>query len=161
MFFSNGRSHFKKKRIATIIVIVLFIFCVVGYYVLGYTGLIYMKNDEGKKVYEFIEDMNGDGKKENVKFVNHYYSYYQKNTCDSAYTRNNLKIYIDGEEMYCDSISTLGPLLNPKIVDLVEENIKKKQIYIHANGGGPAVPMDYFFYIKKGKVVVSSVQSGF
>ncbi len=128
---------------------------------MGYMGLVYMKNDEGKKVYEFIEDMNVDGKKENVKFVNHYYSYYQKNICDSEYTRNNLKIYIDGEEMYYDSISTLGPLLNPKIIDLVEENTKKKQIYVHADGGGPAIPTDYFFYIKKGKVVVSSVKSGF
>lgn len=161
MVLKKDRLFLKKIKIVIISVTALFIFCVVGYYVLSFMGFIYVKSDEGKKVYEFIEDMNGDGKKENVKFVNNYYSYYKKNTCDSEYTSNSLKIYLDDKEIYNDTISTLGPLLNPKIVNLVEKNTKEKQIYFHADGGGPAIPMDYFFIIKEKKVVVSKIKRDF
>lgn len=154
MVFKKDKLYLKKLKIVAISVTTLFIFCVVGYYVLGYMGYTYVKSGEGKNVFEFVEDMDGDGKKENVKFVNQYYSYYIKHTCDSEYTSNNIKIYLDGIKMYNNTISTLNPLLNPIIVDLAEKNTKKKQIYVHADGGGPAIPMDYFFYIKDGEVLV-------
>lgn len=159
MFFKKNRFIKKPAKAVIISIAVLFIMCV-GYYVLGYMGIIYMKSDEAQKAYEFIDDMNSDGKKENVKFVNHYYSYYKKNTCDAEYTLNKIKLYLDGKAVYSNDISTLGPLLNPKIIDLVEKNSIQKQIFVHADGGGPAIPMDYFFYIKDGKVVLSAIESG-
>ena len=151
MVLKKDKLHLKKLKIVSISITALFIFCVIGYFVLGYMGYIYVKSGEGKNVYEFVEDMDGDGEKENVKFVNQHYSYYIKHTCDSEYTSNNIKIYLDGEKVYNDKISTLNPLLNPIIVDLVEKNTKRKQIYVHADGGGPSVPMDYFFILKIGK----------
>lgn len=159
MFSRKDRFHLKKVKTVIISVSVLFTFYIIGYYLLGYMGLIYLKSDEGKKVYEFIEDMNWDGKKEDVKFVNHYHSYYKINACDLEYTSNYIRIYLDGKLIYKNKITTLGPLLNPKIVDLVESNPKKRQIYIHANGGGPVIPMDYVFYISEDKVVVNKIES--
>jgi hypothetical protein len=160
MFFK--RFYLKKIKIIIIsvsVLSVLLIFSIIAHYILGYMGLIYLKNDEGEKVYKFIEDMNGDGKKENVKFVNHYYSYYQKNTFDSEYNSNYIKLYLDGKQIYSNKISSLGPLLNPQISDLVENNTKKRQIYVHEVGGGSAIPMDYFFYIKDGKVIFNRIRS--
>ncbi len=161
MVLKKDRLYLKMIKIVIISVTVFLIYGVVGYYVLSFMGFTYMKSGEGKKVYEFINDMNGDGKKENVKFVNYYCSYYKKNICDSEYTSNCLAIYLDGKEIYNDTIRTLDPLLNPTIIDLVEKNTIKKQIYVHADGGGPAIPMDYFFYIKDEKVVVSEIESDF
>lgn len=142
-------------------IVIFLIFCIVSYFILGYMGLIYMKNDEAKKMYEFTEDINADEKKENIRFVNKYYSYSKRNTCDSEYTSNHIKIYLNGKEIYSDEFSTLGPLLNPQIVDSVEKNNTKKQIYVHENGGGPVMPMDYFFEIRNGKVVVNEMRSDY
>lgn len=161
MLLKKGIIHSKKIKAIIISISALLVIFVAGHYLLSYMGFIYLKNDEGKKVYEFIEDMNGDGKKENVKFINHYYSYYLQNASDSEYTSNNIDLYLDGEKIYSSKISTLAPLLNPQIVDLVENNTKRKQILAHANGGGSAVPMDYFFYLDEGKILVNRVKSGY
>ncbi len=147
MVLKKDRLYLKMIKIVIISVTVFLIYGVVGYYVLSFMGFTYMKS--------------GEGKKENVKFVNYYCSYYKKNICDSEYTSNCLAIYLDGKEIYNDTIRTLDPLLNPTIIDLVEKNTIKKQIYVHADGGGPAIPMDYFFYIKDEKVVVSEIESDF
>lgn len=87
MVLKKDRLNLKKFKIVAISVTALLIFCVLGYYVLGYMGYIYVKSSEGKNVYEFIEDLDGDGKNENVKFVNQQYSYYLKHICDSEYTQ--------------------------------------------------------------------------
>lgn len=155
MFLKRNRFPQRKIKAAIISISVLLILLVAGHYLLGYMGFIYSKYDEGKKVYEFTEDMNGDGKKENVKFENHYYSYSKKNASDTEYTSNSIRLYLEGNQVYSDKITSSGPLLNPQIVDLVENDIKRKEICVHVNGGGPAPPMDYFFNIKEGKVTVS------
>lgn len=159
IFFKKDRIPLKRIKKLIVSISLLLILWVLGHYLLGYTGLAYLKSDEGKEAYEFTEDMNGDEKKEIVKFVNHYRSYYKMNTCDSEYTSNHIRIYLDGKQIYSDKITTLGPLIEPEIVDLIENNTKKRQIYVHANGGGPAIPMDYFFHIRGNKVVVNSIES--
>lgn len=148
MVFNNGvvmtmNNYVKKLKVFGIVFGILIICCIVIYFIMGYTGLIYMKADEGEKVYEFIEDMNNDGENEKIEFSNHYTSYYQKNACDTEYTSNSIKIYVDGKVKYKTELISLGPLLNPQIVDSEE---KIKQLYVHHDGGGPAPPMDCYFY---------------
>ncbi|MDP4090687.1 MAG: hypothetical protein Q8930_15655 [Bacillota bacterium] len=155
MFVKKGSFHLSKTKVVIISISVLFICFAAGYYLLGYMGFFYSKYDEGKKVYEFLEDMNEDGNIENVRFENHYYSYSKSNVSDVQYTSNNISLYLDGNQIYSDKITASGPLLNPKSIDLVENDTKKRQICVHLDGGGPAPPLDYFFYIKEGKVMVS------
>ncbi|PKM65820.1 MAG: hypothetical protein CVU95_13525 [Firmicutes bacterium HGW-Firmicutes-2] len=160
MVFKNDKPKLGIIKFVIISIVMIFILCILGYYVLGSIGIIYIKNGEGEKVYYFIEDMDADGTRENVKFVNHYCSYYRKNITDSYYTSNFIKIYLDDKEIYSNKICTLSPLTNPQIVDFSENNILKKQIYVHDRGGGPAIPMDYFFSIKHDKVELISKTVG-
>ena len=160
MFIRISGTHQNVVKKVIFIITSIIIFGILCYYILGFTGIIYMKYDEGIKVYEFTDDLNMDGIKESVKFVNHYYSYSKKNTTDSEYTSNYIKLYLDGSELYNNMITTLGPLLNPKVVDVVD-NINKRQIYVHSDGGGPAIPMDYYFYILNGKFAMSKKEAIF
>ncbi|HEX9060033.1 MAG TPA: hypothetical protein VF941_07620 [Clostridia bacterium] len=152
MLMKNNRFNFKIIVISFFVSITVF---TLGRYILGYMGVIYSKDSEGEKNYEFVEDMNADGKKEKVKFVNHYCCYSLKNACDAEYTSNFIKIYLDDKEIYSDNIVTLEALLNPQMIDSVEKGTIKKQICVHDHGGGPAIPKDYLFYVNEGKVVVS------
>ena len=56
---------------------------------------------------------------------------------------------------------SLNPPIYRKITVLVENSTKKKQIFVHADGGGPAIPKDFFFIIKDGKVILSEKESSY
>lgn len=159
-------SLLKNKLLlkAAKIIFIIFMLCfliLVCFYIIREMGLGNKKVNQGKKVYEFVEDINSDGKTENIKFLNQYYTYESERATDLIHTSNHIKIYLDNKKMYSSDIITLGPLLNPKIVDLLEEKIYKKQIFVHDRGGGPAMPMDYYFYMKDGKFMVNKTQSSY
>ena len=105
-----GKRHIKKYIGFGIITIILIVSSIIVYHDFGEKGIIYVKGDEGKEVYEFVEDLNNDGKNEKIVFSNHYSSYYLENACDSEYTNNYIKIYIDGKVKYKIELTTLGPL---------------------------------------------------
>ena len=58
MVFKNDKPKLGIIKIVIISVAMIFILCILSYYVLGSIGIIYMKNGEGEKVYDFIEDMD-------------------------------------------------------------------------------------------------------
>lgn len=149
MVMSNNAE---KLKVFGIVFGILIICCILIYHIMGSVGLIYIKADEGKKVYEFIDDMNNDGKKEKIEFSNHYASYYKKNACDTEHTTNSIKIYVDGKVKYKAELTSLGPLLDPQIVESEE---KIKQLYVHHDGGGPAPPMDCYFYYEGDELTLS------
>lgn len=151
----------KKIKIIIISLSVVVIILILGSYIASYIGHLYIKGSEGKRTYEFIEDMNADGKKENVRFVNKYCSYYKKNVSDAEYTSNYIKIYIDDKKIYSNTINTLNPLINPQIIEIVESNNKKKQIYLHDDGGGSAVPRDFFFSMEDDNFALSEKESSY
>ena len=58
MVFKNDKPKLGIIKFVIISIAMIFILCILSYYVLGSIGIIYMKNGEGEKVYNFIEDMD-------------------------------------------------------------------------------------------------------
>ncbi len=147
----------KKNKIIRVVIIffsVIIILLLAGICILKQIGSPYVKGAEGEKAYEFVEDMDADGEKESIKLVNQYSFHYIPNTCDAEYHSNKIKLYLDGKKVYSKTIYSLRPLLDPQIIEKADKDMVRKQIYLHDDGGGPAIPMDYFIYIDGDKVVL-------
>ena len=77
-----------------------------------------------------------------------------ENVCDADYTTNDVVIFLNDEEIFSGEYDSLDALINPKLIKSTINNKLVTQLYFHDSGGGPSVPMNYFFNIMDNKVEV-------
>lgn len=113
--------------------------------------IIYGISGRAKIQRKFQEDINGDGKKEEILFTNTYATPYTGTDEKADYVYNFINIYIDDNQVYSSRMSTYSPLRKPKLKDVSEENIVEKQLCLE-EVGRERVPQEYFFVLQEGEI---------